>query len=457
MAIWVGGAPAVKQLSTGTVAGTPANTETLTVTCNSKAAVLTIPAGQTTSQVAAEVVAMVNANTPTDPAPATGYTRSVGGREIPEFRDFIAEQNGSVVNFYSVNAGTPFTITLSETMAAGTFTLATPTAATGPNHADNAANYRDGVLPANGESFSAEGIVDILYGLGFMVDGSLQCSLYIDLSLYTGQIGLPAVNAGGGYDEYRDRHLELKSENTTEKPIVFYSSQGSANSSKPIFIMLGAQHSTLDVIAGRGTPPNPNIEFVRASGGSTVEGIARVTAGSVKFSIVTFTENVYLGSETAGNNSRCFFDSTCSISGADNFWLLSGYASIQCPTEGMTSFRVYGGTCELSYPFADASTNHCDLIEVFGGGTLLVSQRGATTGSTIVEVFGGGVVDFRPATTHLTFTRIKLHAGAGIYDPQGFSGTSAGVCVYDLEACTWDQLSVRDVQPDKRYTTAVIT
>jgi hypothetical protein len=202
---WLGGAAAVKQVTTVTIANTWATADTVTLTVGNKALIVTIGAAFGVNDVAAALNAAINAADKT-----TGLigseSRNVGGQEIPEFTDFSSTVLGAVVTITGNDAGKPFTISASETTAGtGTATAATATAATGPNHADNAANYQGGALPVNNDVLYFDtGDVDCLYGLGYFRTGTIALTVSFSND-WTGQLGLPPVNVDGGYAEYRQR------------------------------------------------------------------------------------------------------------------------------------------------------------------------------------------------------------------------------------------------------------
>lgn len=455
MPTWVGGAPAVKQITTLTVAGTPGSTETLTVTCNSKSMVVTLPAGQTTSQVATEIAASLMANSQTDPAPATGYTRSVGGREIPEFRDFTAEASGSTVILSSLVAGTPFTVTLAESMAAGTFTQVATQAATGPNHADNVANYRDGALPGGAEIMDAEGAVDILYGLTFLHTGTIAAHIQIDLSKFTGQIGLPPTNAGGGYDEYRDRHLKAYSPNASERRLLLHASGQTNLSSKPIYIQLGTNMATVEISAGRGNPTIPNIEIYVGM----VEGTTVISAGSVLVNQTEFDAALYCGKDSGSNADCRVIGRSVNVEDAQIITVYSGFVSFDEDIEYTAGagglLNIYGGSVEISdesFPDAAIAVRN---VKVYGGTFVPRITAAISTTTNTIEVFSSGTVDFRSGTIPQDWAAVKLHSGAAIHDPRGLSGDGTNN-IYDTVGCTFDQLSARNLPGNLRYTTSAI-
>lgn len=205
---WLGNAQAVKQITTITIANTWATADTVTVTCNGKTVTVTVGAAAATTDVAAALNAAL-----TGAAAVGTETRNTTGNLIAEFTEFVSTVSGSVVTLTGVTAGVPFTATASESTAgSGTATAATPTAATGPNHADNVANWSVGSLPVDTDDIVIAAPVSILYGLTALA--SIAGKLLIYASFWSGgaTIGLPKIRRLSGslsYNEYRATFLEL--------------------------------------------------------------------------------------------------------------------------------------------------------------------------------------------------------------------------------------------------------
>lgn len=121
----------------------------------------------------------------------------------------------NVVTLTSV-PGMPFTVTVGVIGGTGTISTATPTAATGPHHWDNAANWSDGAIPANTDTvIFKDSAVSVCWGLN---QAAVDLAELFIFQSYTGRIGLPllsvAASADGatqnsGANEYRDRYLRI--------------------------------------------------------------------------------------------------------------------------------------------------------------------------------------------------------------------------------------------------------
>lgn len=132
---------------------------------------------------------------------------------FPEFAEVTwTNPSAGVVRATGVNAGVPVTITPTTTESNGsaadaqTFTGSTTTAATGPNHWDNTANWSSGTLPVDTDDVIITNTnVSILYGLAQSAVDLNSLRIFAD---FTGTIGLPFLNPAG-YTEYRSRDLAI--------------------------------------------------------------------------------------------------------------------------------------------------------------------------------------------------------------------------------------------------------
>lgn len=121
----------------------------------------------------------------------------------------------NVVTLTSV-PGMPFTVTVGVIGGTGTISTATPTAATGPHHWDNARNWSDGAIPANTDTvIFKDSAVSVCWGLN---QAAVDLAELFIFQSYTGRIGLPLLSVAASADgatqnsgaaEYRDRYLRI--------------------------------------------------------------------------------------------------------------------------------------------------------------------------------------------------------------------------------------------------------
>jgi len=255
---WIGGAAAVAQVQTETVADTWANAQpdTLTATINNKDVVFTVGATETVSAVVAGMVAAWNAST------------------VPEHAEITAVDADPDIVFTADIAGIPFILTLvADTAGDGDVSSVATTAATGPNHADSAANWSLGAVPVNtNEVIIEDSSVPILYG--FDQSGVALASCDIKQS-YTGTIGLPTQNANG-YAEYREQYLKID-------PGVLTIGEGGGTGSGRIKIDHGAEPQVITVL-GSGARAEPGIPSILLKGSDGANTLA-INRGDVGVAI----------------------------------------------------------------------------------------------------------------------------------------------------------------------------
>lgn len=133
----------------------------------------------------------------------------------PYRQGITASVNSNIVTLTSV-AGMPFTVTVGVVGGTGTISTATPTAATGPHHWDNAANWSDNAVPVSTDTvIFKDSAVSVCWALD---QNAVDLAVLEVWQSYTGRIGLPllsvAASANGetqnaGANEYRDRYLRI--------------------------------------------------------------------------------------------------------------------------------------------------------------------------------------------------------------------------------------------------------
>ena len=189
---WIGQAVAVADVWTLTPGGTIASGSVFTLTINGKDLVYTAT-GSALADTTAGIVAAWNDTV--NPPP-------------PEFRELEATDTGTTVVLTGLSKGRPHTISVAASGSGSpTASISNTTAATGPNHFNNADNWSDGAAPANSDVLVFDrGATPVLYGLSSTLTGN---TIYWRPG-YRGAIGLPPINRDGdAYGEYRTRYLTL--------------------------------------------------------------------------------------------------------------------------------------------------------------------------------------------------------------------------------------------------------
>ena len=202
---WQPHAGAIPHVATVTFGGTPAATDTVTVTINNSSLTVTVGTLDATTDVADAFAAAWSAQDRT-----TGIvqdeSRNVGGGQLPEFVGISAESISNTVVLTSKRPGHPFVVSTAKT---GTVTISSSTtqAATGPHHADNADNWSDGLPTSDDVLVLDAGSVSMLYGLDYLLTNTVDVDI-VATGDFLGGIGLPWWNPAG-YKEYLPRFLQL--------------------------------------------------------------------------------------------------------------------------------------------------------------------------------------------------------------------------------------------------------
>lgn len=189
---WNPNAQATSQVSTITVTAVALN-GTLTATINGKTITYTCVSGETTTTAA---TAWFNLLSSTD-AP-------------PEFQEIDwTNPSAAVILATAGTPGTPFTLTKSQAGGA-TCNLAITTANSSPNDVGDSDNWLRGgaaALPqANDDVIIANSDVSLLWNLDALA--AIRFNTFQRWQTFTGQIGLPEINANG-YMEYRPTYFKF--------------------------------------------------------------------------------------------------------------------------------------------------------------------------------------------------------------------------------------------------------
>lgn len=363
---WTGTTASVAQVTTITIGGTVAVADTISVTIGN--AVLSI---------------VTTGNTPT--LAATQLQEALTASSAPpEHRELNWTSSGAVVTGIAKTAGVPHTISATANNSA-TATVATPTAATGPNFANVAANYSGGSLPSNGDTLIVEkDTPSIRFGLtGLSSIALAKVRISAGYGSTGESIGLPDRNVSG-YREYRVTHLQL---NATELEI------GEGDGSLPSVLRLNLQSVATNVTIYKTGVAGPSEQAVQLIGGSSATafiesgnvGIATNGAETANFSSIKIGANATL---------KCGDGAThTTIESSGNLRL----------ENSVTTLNLYGGEAE--------TTGQVTTLNVKGGSFTYRTTSTITTASV-----GPGTIRLEDSRAR-TFTTLSLRAGATVSDP----------------------------------------
>ena len=365
---WIGNAQAVTQVDTITIANTWAAADTVTVTISGKTATFTAADG---------VIANI----------CIGLAAAVNASKLGEFSELTATSTATTVVLTANTDGVPFTATVSKVAAgSGTAVLAHTTVATGPNFAQNAANWSTGSVPAAADAiFLDNSSVSILYDLDMSGIGTFA-SLNIAAS-YTGTVGLPKQNANG-YFEYRADYLKIKA-------TAIYVGTGDGQNSSRIKIDSSTVQTTMTV-ANTGSSSEASIQALLWKGTHASNSLV--------------VENGNVGVASFGGETATL--ATLSVAGGTLFLgagttltscspvITGGTVNINSTYVGMT---LTGGTVTTNGTTASTGTN------TVTGGTLNWSSTGTPTRIDVGNSSGKLDVSGNPAA--LTITTLNLLPG----------------------------------------------
>ena len=241
---WLGNANAIADLWTVSLSGTVVS-QTYTMTINSKSITYAAGSTDTVSNILAALQSVWSSISPSPPVEFTELTATALPAGVP-YTSLTLTGN---------TLGKPSTISVS-TSGAATFSIAHTTSATGPNDFTNGANWSGGSAPANSDTLVFD-------------DGSIPCKYNLNSSVtgvtvsiepgYSGQIGLPSINADNTttYAEYRTTSL------TMVGGTVLVNSSGISRCN----LAFGANTATVRVL-NTGPRADANIPVVLITGGN---------------------------------------------------------------------------------------------------------------------------------------------------------------------------------------------
>lgn len=373
--IWQGDAPLVAEVKTVTPADVVVS-DTFTVTCNGKDITYTA-AANTVVDVVTGLLALWNASTE------------------PEFEEITATNpaNTALVLTHDTE-GIPFNVT-ATTSGNGTHTVATTTAASGPNCLNVGANWSGAAVPANTDDVVFEhSSVDCLYQLDALA--AITADSITIKSTYTGTIGLPRTNANG-YAEYRPRYLQLGA-NT-----IAIGDGSGAGSSR---IQLNASNTapTISVYGmGQGTELGiPPLLIVDAAANTVLnvnKGTVGVALNAGETATITTLNIGALNNIGGDSNVVCGSGTTLGT-----ITKLGGSLTVE---SNFTTLTQYAGTATV-LGSATATT-----ITVYDG---TLEDRSSGTFTTVSM---HGTYDKRKSMAAKTVTNMNMYKGAKLYDPAG--------------------------------------
>jgi hypothetical protein len=408
-----------------TIANTWAANDTVTVTIDNVAFIITIGTLVTTTQVATTVKEALNGTTLTDTsASCTVLIADGGASSIPQFSEFTATSSAAVVTLTSNGAGVlggkPFTIATGEigsTAGDGTATSAAGVTAISQYHASEADNWGNAQIADNDTVVWDEGSLDTRYNLSTYTAGSSTCqpAIITKTKKYTGSVGLPETNIDNSskpYPEYRTPKYFTTDDNTVNMAVNLETGEGPG--SGRFKLDAGAGQITCTIF-GRGQRAETGIPCILLKG-SHASNVVRNIAGDL--GIAYFAgETAVVATLTTGEGPQSSAYTECGSGVTLTTVTLNG--GKQSTASAITTANQNAGEWQHS-----AGT--LTTANVNGG---ILYPTGALTITTL-NLFG--TIDLTKGHGTVTVTNtIQVYKGATINDPQGRMGNF----VYKLNGC----------------------
>jgi hypothetical protein len=390
---WIGGAPAVAQVTGYIFGGTWEADDVIYLTIGTKTARVT--AGSTSIPAILDaVVAAWNA---------------LSSTTYPEFAEITASRSGNQLILTGDTPGRPFacTVSTSETdggaaddqtidgAASSTGTDLTPCA--GPNHWDTPANWDDGTVPVTGDDvYLEDSSFDILYGLG--QSAVTLASLNIAAS-FTGKIGLPNYSTSGTtYYEYRPKYLAISA-------TVCNIGKGIGGCSQRIKLDFGSNPVTLNV-EGTASPESANVYALMVQG-SHASNVLNAVQGNIglaaEVNAAAQFPTIRVGYETSpGTDVTLFCGAGCTLG---TILQTGGIVTVNSDVTGWT--KTAGTATLLGSATVGTLTNDAGTFYWQSNGTI-------TTGTFRGQ---GSVLDCSRDNRGRTLTSSQFTDGAVLIDP----------------------------------------
>jgi len=281
---WTGNATGIKQVATITIGGTWVQGDTVTVgnSTTGKSIVVTIGATVTVAGVCTAIAQAFNSTTPMTDTTAS-YQPVTGGKGIPEMALATAVAGTTTVVITGVTAGRPLgTFTIAKTSTAGTASIAATTAATGPNHWDNTANWSTATVPVAADDVTVDRPVSILYGLGQSAVTLASLTVTPRFSS-SAQIGLPFRNAGG-FEEFLATELAISATTVTidTQSRLIKLNLGSVQSTITVYRTGSSSETGRNALQIRGTHASNSIQIIGSTPNATAADVGIATNGSLQ-------------------------------------------------------------------------------------------------------------------------------------------------------------------------------
>ena len=417
---WTGSAVPVPEKQTLTIGGTWLASETLTVTLNGRSLVLTTGTTVSVTQVALDLVAMINGDSANQ-----DETRSQLGSLVGEWAALTATSSAGVVTVTGRSDGHPIgTISVTETSTSGTILQASSVTANGPGNVNTVSNWSSGAVPEAGDNiiFDHRAAAGCKYGLDTLTAIALGSTTITKGFRY--QIGLPDVNAYTAslpYTEPQEKYFQV----------------GGGD------VLVDGSNAQLIKISSAAT----NVSYVVTGTGSTEEAnspplLIKVNHASPTVSVRAGTVGINYEPKTAGQLATLFVSGgDVEVGNATTLATVTMNGGRVVINGAVTTYTVGGGTLEHR-------EGNVTTLTVNGGTCYVMCNDTLST----VNIGTGGVVDCTKDLRGRTFSAVNLYERGTLKDPLSTITYSAGINIY----CKVSDVTL-DIIPRKKYTLGAIS
>ena len=397
--LWLGNAKATPQVDELTP-GSVSVGSTFTVEINNKQITYTATAA-TVADVTAGLTALLTASTE------------------GEFSEITWADAATKITATGPDDGATISITTSAGGAGSpTFTKATTTTPTGPNHVDDPDNWSEGSVPTNSDVIYIQDTDQSLkYGLTTL--SAVTAPVHV-LKSFTGQIGLPRINTdGNAYTEYRQTWLKTAA-------VIITIGRGDGGGSGRIKIDSGTTDNVVLTVHDTGTSAEADLPAVLFTGDDLAAGVKiHANAGSVGIAPLGTSQakiadlNVDAAEVTVGVGGEV---TNCRVSGPGKVNILGK----------LTTLLKIEGEGECVYSGSNNLTT-----------ALILAGRFANNSSgtvTTLTIGSGATVDYGDNENSPTVTDAAgMHRGASLFDPAAHVTFSNGI---ELDGCRISDVSL---------------
>jgi hypothetical protein len=335
--------------------------------------------------------------------------------------------SGAVITATADTAGTPFTLTTSETAGTGTIgDYVAVTANKSPNDFNDAVNWSAGTVPANSENiyFDETSTVPVYWNLSAL--SSVTPTSVTVTAGYTGTIGLKSINGfGTAYPEYRAKYLRFDSLVGGSTMVI---GGGIGNCSGLLRFQLGSTGIWTITVFNTSSSTETARQALSIYGPSTNTVLTHVGG--------------YLGIAELAGETMTVLTTNCGpagLGGSTPDLILSVGCTLTTVNIDDAQLRLAAAATTLNAKAGSIYVRGSGAITTITIGTATVQHQGTGT-ITTATISSGGRLDMGTAGPAITITNVLQMFIGSNYSDQGFRATlSAG---FKANGCALSEVNV---------------